>query len=60
MVNDEYSELTGNIIKHAVKVHRILGRGFPEVIYQRALAVEFKKSIGFTREKEDPLGTKKI
>lgn len=56
MVNYEYSELTSKIIGLAMKVHRILGRGFPEVIYQRALAVEFKKNdIEFLREKEVPI-----
>lgn len=32
----KYSELTGKIIGCAMEVHRILGNGFQEVIYQRA------------------------
>ena len=35
-------ELTFQIIGCAMKVHRILGGGFQEVIYQRALAIEFR------------------
>ena len=34
----KYSELTGRIIGCAMEVHRILGNGFQEKIYQRALA----------------------
>ncbi|MFB0906682.1 MAG: GxxExxY protein [Spirosomataceae bacterium] len=56
MIDDKYSELTGQIIGLAMKVHRVLGRGFSEIIYQRALAVEFKKNnIEFIREKEMPI-----
>ena len=36
-----YSELTYRIIGCAMKVHTTLGCGFQEVIYQRALKVEF-------------------
>ena len=36
----KYSELTGKIIGCAMEVHRFLGNGFQEVIYQRALGVE--------------------
>jgi GxxExxY protein len=36
-----------------MKVHRILGNGFQEVIYQRALAIEMERqTISFTRELE--------
>ena len=34
------SEITGRIIASAQQVHRTLGPGFEEVIYQRALALE--------------------
>ena len=36
----KYSELTGKIIKCAMKVHSTLRNGFQEVIYQRALEIE--------------------
>ncbi|PWJ59416.1 GxxExxY protein [Dyadobacter jejuensis] len=40
IIQDKYplSELTGKIIGCAMEVHRILGNGFQEVIYQRAIA----------------------
>jgi GxxExxY protein len=42
MVNEQYlhSELTARIIGCAMEVHRTLGNGFQEVIYQRALDIE--------------------
>ena len=48
---DEYNELTYRIIGCAMTVHRKLGRGFPEVVYQRALAIELYKQ-GMTAERE--------
>lgn len=49
-------ELTYKIIGCAMKVHRTLGNGFQEVIYQRALAIEMRKQgIAFERELEMPL-----
>ncbi len=36
-----------------MKVHRVMGNGFQEVIYQRALAIEMKKQeLSFSREME--------
>ncbi len=36
-----------------MKVHTVLGSGFQEVIYQRALAIEFEKQgLGYQREME--------
>ena len=55
IVNEEYkySELTGKIIGCAMEVHRYLGNGFQEVIYQRALAIEMsKQGLNFVREFE--------
>lgn len=52
MVNlADYNELTGAISGCAMMVHRKLGRGFPKVVYQRALAVELDKN-GFSAERE--------
>ena len=49
----KYSELTAKIIGCAMEVHKILGNGFQEVIYQRALAIEMQnQSITFSREHE--------
>lgn len=36
-----YNEITHKIIGCAMKVHNTLRNGFQEVIYQRALAIEF-------------------
>lgn len=50
------SELTGKIIGCAMEVHRHLGSGFQEVIYQRALSLELgMQHIQHEREKELPL-----
>lgn len=49
----KHDELTHKIIGCAMKVHRILGNGFQEVIYQRALAIEMEQqALGFEREME--------
>ncbi len=47
-----YDNLTHKIIGCAMEVHNILGPGFLEVVYQRALAIEFgKQGLNFVREK---------
>ena len=47
------SELTGKIIGCAMEVHRQLGNGFQEVIYQRALGIEMRlQKLDFSREHE--------
>jgi len=58
MVNEQYkhSELTSKIIACAMTVHKFLGNGFQEVIYQRALAIEMELAgIKFEREFEMPV-----
>ncbi|QDK83194.1 GxxExxY protein [Spirosoma sp. KCTC 42546] len=51
-----YSELTSKVIGCAFEVHKILGSGFQEVIYQRALAIELEEcSVEFTREFDMPI-----
>ena len=52
----KYSELTSKVIGCAMKVHSALGNGFQEVIYQRALEIEFSLAdIPFSREFEMPI-----
>ena len=55
MINEQYlhSELTGRIIGCAMEVHKTLGNGFLEVIYQRALEIEMtQQGLAFNREHE--------
>jgi GxxExxY protein len=52
----QYSELTGKIIGCAMTVHKVLGNGFQEVIYQRALEIEMNLAgISLIREFEMPV-----
>ncbi|TKJ42269.1 GxxExxY protein [candidate division LCP-89 bacterium B3_LCP] len=52
----KYPELTEKIIGCAMEVHNTIGSGFQELIYQRALAVEFEKAgLKSDREKEIPI-----
>jgi GxxExxY protein len=52
----KYSALTAKIIGCAMTVHRTLGNGFQEVIYQRALEMEMAAAgITFHREFEMPI-----
>ena len=52
----KYSDLTSKIIGCSMTVHKALGNGFQEVIYQRALEIEFTDNrISFSREHEMPI-----
>ena len=51
-----YEELTKKIIGCAMEVHKRLGNGFQEVIYQRALEMEMHLAdLKFSRELEMPI-----
>jgi len=64
----KYSDLTAKIIGSSMEVHKILGNGFQEVIYQRALAKELSlQGVSFAREfempifyKEEQIGTRRV
>jgi len=67
--NFKYKDITEKIIGASFEVHKFLGNGFQEVIYQRALSYEFNKSdLAFVREIEQnifykdlaiPIGTRR-
>ena len=67
--NLKYQDLTEKIIGASFEVHKFLGNGFQEVIYQRALAYEMSKAgLKFAREIEqeiyykdlqEPIGTRR-
>lgn len=49
----KHKEVTEKIIGCAMQVHRTLGNGFQEVIYQRAMDIEMRLAgLSFEREKE--------
>ena len=53
---EEFNDCTKQIIGCAMRVHSTLGNGFQEVIYQRALEIEFKmEALAYEREKEMPI-----
>ena len=68
MNEEEINNLTHRIIGCAMQVHRTLGNGFQEVIYQRALAIEFQfQGIDYKREMEmdlhyrgEHIGTRRV
>ena len=52
----EHEELTGQIIAAAIEVHRELGPGFLESVYESALVVELRqRHIPFTRQQAVPV-----
>ena len=58
MIKEEYkySALTSKIIGCAIEVHKYLGNGFQELIYQRSLKEEFFiQEVKFAREFEMPI-----
>ncbi len=65
----KHKDITEKIIGGAFEVHKFLGNGFQEVIYQRALAYEmrtadlqFHREIEqeiFYKELEEPIGTRR-
>ena len=56
MAEYKYKEITEKIIGSAMRVHAYLGNGFQEVIYQRALEIEFAESgLHFAREFSMPI-----
>ena len=65
---EDINDLTHKIIGCAMQVHSTLGNGFQEVIYQRALAIEFAfQGLAFAREmemdlyyREQHIGTRRV
>lgn len=52
----KYKDITEKIIGASFEVHKFLGNGFQEVIYQRALAYEMREAgLGFAREIEQAI-----
>lgn len=53
---EEINDLTHRVIGCAMEVHRQLGNGFQEVVYQRSLSIELNlNNIAHERELEMPL-----
>jgi len=54
--NLKYGDITEKVIGCACEVHKFLGNGFQEVIYQRALSLELNKAgLSYSREVEQPI-----
>jgi GxxExxY protein len=52
----DFDDRTGAIIGCALEVHRTLGPGFREIVYQRALAIELQAAgLEFEREVKVPI-----
>ena len=69
MAELKYKDITEKIIGASFEVHKFLGNGFQEVIFQRALAWEFSQAgLNYAREIEqdifykqlpEPIGTRR-
>jgi GxxExxY protein len=69
MTDLKYKDITEKVIGASFEVHKFLGNGFQEVIYQRALAWELSNAgLSFAREIEqeifykelqEPIGTRR-
>lgn len=56
MADFKYGEITEKIIGAAFRVHNVLGCGFQEIIYQRALEMELRLlPLDYAREFEMPI-----
>ncbi len=63
-----YEDITKKVIGCAIEVHKRLGNGFQEVIYQRALEIEMRlASLQFEREmnmpvfyRQEQIGTRRV
>jgi GxxExxY protein len=54
--NLKYGDITEKIIGCSFEVHKFLGNGFQEVIYQRALELELQNArLNYARELEQPI-----
>jgi GxxExxY protein len=65
----KYGDITGKVLGCGFEVHKFLGNGFQEVIYQRAMAYEMTRAgLAFAREIQqeiyykdmrEPIGTRR-
>lgn len=61
LLDTRFNKLTETVIGCAMQVHRLLGTGFQEVIYQRSLAIELTQAgVLFKREIEMPIFYKSV
>jgi len=52
----DINDLTGNVIGAAIEVHKNLGPGLLESVYEECLSIELKKrNISYERQKELPI-----
>jgi len=48
----EYEDLTKSIIKSAFRVHRVLGYGFLEKVYENAMLIELRRNGLMVKQQE--------